>query len=96
MSIGKRLKELIDKKGVTAYIVADETGISQSTLSRIINKNSKPNASNLKALLDYFKVDRQWLITGENEIESKMSNPEVPSSNLGLATRFKNQKYQVL
>lgn len=67
MNIGTRLKELLENKGLTAYMLADETGISQSTLSRILNKDSKPNASNLKVLVEYFGIDKTWFLTGEKE-----------------------------
>lgn len=77
MSIGQRLKQLIDNKGLTAYMLAEETGISQSTLSRILNKDSKPNASNLKVLVDYFGVDKTWFLTGEED-ESKVKVEKQP------------------
>lgn len=65
MGIGERITELLEKKGITAYTLSNETGLSQATLSRIINKNTKPNASNLKAISDYFDVDQTWLLTGK-------------------------------
>ena len=61
MGIGERIAELLEKKGITAYTLSNETGLSQATLSRIINRNTKPNASNLKAISDYFDVDQTWL-----------------------------------
>lgn len=64
MGIGERITELLEKKGITAYTLAIETGVSQGTLSRLINKNTKPNASNLKAISEYFNVDKTWLLTG--------------------------------
>lgn len=64
MSIGKRLQELMDSKGLTAYMLAEQTGISQSTLSRILKKDSKPNASTLFVITEYFGVDRAWFLTG--------------------------------
>lgn len=69
MEIGGRITELLEKKGITAYMFSQQTGISQATLSRIINKNSKPNASNLKVISEYFNVDQTWLLTGK-EYES--------------------------
>lgn len=65
MGIGERITELLEKKGITAYTLSNETGLSQATLSRIINKNTKPNASNLKAISDYFDVEQTWLLTGK-------------------------------
>jgi len=71
MGISKRIKELMEHKGVSAYNVSNDTGISQSTLSRVLNKDTKPNASNLKALAEYFNVDQSWLITGGEEFSPK-------------------------
>lgn len=70
MKIGEKIKELLEKKGITAYTLSNETGVSQGTLSRIINKNTKPNASNLKAISDYFEVSQTWLLTGKEYSES--------------------------
>lgn len=64
MGISIRIKGLMEKKGVSAYTISSETGISQSTLSRLLNKDSKPNAGNLKIISDYFQVDQSWLLTG--------------------------------
>ena len=70
MEIGERISELLNKKGITAYMLSNETGLSQGTLSRIINKNTKPNASNLKVISEYFNVDPSWILTG-NRYEEK-------------------------
>jgi transcriptional regulator with XRE-family HTH domain len=77
MSIGLRLKQLLDSKGLTAYMLADATGISQSTLSRILNKDSKPNASTLKVISDYFGIEPTWLLVGDNN-ESKKKVEKQP------------------
>ncbi len=67
-TISSRLRELIGEKGVTPYEVAKMTGISQATLSRILNKNTtKLNINNLSLLADYFKVSYDWLSTGKGE-----------------------------
>jgi transcriptional regulator with XRE-family HTH domain len=64
-----RLKQLIENKNITAYEVAFRTGISQATLSRILNSNtSKMNIRNLDLLTNYFNVNRTWLLTGEGEM----------------------------
>lgn len=79
MGIGERITQLLEKKGITAYMLSNETGISQATLSRIINKNTKPNASNLKALSEYFQVSQTWLVTGKEYDDSKKSNNNIIS-----------------
>jgi transcriptional regulator with XRE-family HTH domain len=64
-NIGDRVKKLLKNKGITAYELSEITGISQSTLSRIINKNTKPNIENSKLLSNYFNVTKEWLLTGD-------------------------------
>lgn len=66
-SIGKRLEYLIEKKGITAYELSSSTGISQSTLSRMIHKSSKPNLKNSETLAKYFHITKEWLINGSSE-----------------------------
>lgn len=66
-NIGDRLKELLQKKGLTPYKLSKRTGVSQSTLSRIIKNNSTPNESNLKVIVDFFNIDETWFLTGKNK-----------------------------
>lgn len=74
MGISVRIKELMERKGVSAYNVSNDTGVSQSTLSRVLNKDTKLNASNLKVLAEYFNVDQSWLITGDEEFSPKVKD----------------------
>ncbi len=85
--IGKRLRYIIDKKGLTPYRVSKKTGVSQSTLSRILNKNSAPNESNLKALVDFLEVTEEWLLTGE-ESSSEKSDITKPNNNDDLKDKL--------
>lgn len=69
-TIGSRLKKLIENKGLTPYELSEKTGIAQSTLSRIINKNSKPNIKNAEILAKYFNITKSYLINGsDNNID---------------------------
>lgn len=75
-NIGKRIAELLKKKGITAYELSDVTGISQATLSRIVNKNTKPNIRNSEILSEYFNVPKEWILNGTGEMEGeKKENP---------------------
>lgn len=66
MSVGSRLRELMDRKAITAYELSKITGISQAALSRLFNDGtSKPNIKNAELLSKYFEVSREWLISGE-------------------------------
>jgi len=48
--------ELRDKKGISDYRVAVDTGIPKSTLSEWKSGRSKPKVDKLKVLAEYFNV----------------------------------------
>lgn len=65
MKASDRIRELADKKAISMYSLSQETGISQSTLSRFLSGKGDISRRNLKILSDYFRVGLDWLITGE-------------------------------
>lgn len=60
-------EQLLQKYGLTAYKVAKETGVTQSTLSDWKNGRSKPKTENLKKIADFFGVTLDYLMTGEKK-----------------------------
>ena len=64
-------EQLLQKYGITAYKVAKETGITQSTLSDWKRGRSTPKTDNMKKIADYFGVSVEYLITGETTAEKK-------------------------
>lgn len=80
MDLSERILYLIDKKGVTVYEISLSTGISQSVISRITNKETnKLQFKNLKLLANYFNVSPDWLRTGEGEM---LLNNNISASNV--------------
>ncbi len=74
MSIGERLKQVIDNKGITPYELSMRTAISQATLSRIIaNVTTKPSLKTIDTLAKYLQINRDWLLTGEGEMANDKS-----------------------
>lgn len=61
---------LLQKNGVTSYKVSKETGVSQSTLSDWKRGLSTPKLDKLQKIADYFGVTVNYLMTGEDSIES--------------------------
>lgn len=57
-------EKLLEEKGVTAYRVSLDTGISQTTLSDWKLGKSKPKVDKLKKLADYFDVPLERFIDG--------------------------------
>ena len=54
--------ELRDKKGVTDYKVASETGIPRSTFSEWKSGRSKPKVDKLMILANYFSVPLEYFL----------------------------------
>ena len=68
MSISERLKYTLENKGISPYKISVDTGVNQSTLSKILNnKTTKPQYSTLKVLAEYLQINSDWLIKGEGE-----------------------------
>ena len=64
-------EQLLQKYGVSAYKVAKESGVTQSTLSDWKRGRSTPKTENMKKLADYFGVSIDYLMTGKDEPEKK-------------------------
>ena len=64
-------EQLLQKYGVSAYKVAKETGVTQSTLSDWKRGRSTPKSENMKKLADYFGVSIDQLMTGKEETSDK-------------------------
>lgn len=64
-------EQLLQKYGVSAYKVAKETGVTQSTLSDWKRGRSTPKSENMKKLADYFGVSIDYLMTGKEDSAEK-------------------------
>lgn len=72
MTVGDRLRQVIDNKKISPYELALATRISQATLSRILNNSTtKPSSNTIEALANYLQVSRIWLQTGEGEMRQE-------------------------
>ena len=75
-----RFEHLLQLRGLTAYKVSKDTGITQTSLSNWKSGRSTPNAKNLQKLADYFNVSVGYLM-GTEEAEpnaiDKEKNPIV-------------------
>jgi len=68
MGMGERVQQLIESKGLTAYELSIRTGISQASISRIINNETKKlGHRNIELLAEYFNTSAEWLRTGKGD-----------------------------
>lgn len=61
---------LLEKENKTAYRVAKDTGINESTLSQWKNGRSEPKIDKIKKLADYFGVAIDYFVKDGEEDES--------------------------
>lgn len=64
-----RFQELLNANNVTAYRVAEETGISTATLSNWKKGRYTPKVDKLKIIADYFGVSLGYLLGDEAKEE---------------------------
>ena len=57
-----KFEQLLQKRGVTAYKVAKETGIATATLSSWKNGEYVPKVDKLQILADYFGVPVEYFL----------------------------------
>lgn len=65
--LGRNIRELRIKKGLRAYAVAGELGVSKSTISRIENGTRYPSPQLLLKLAQYFDVGLDDLFRSEEK-----------------------------
>ncbi len=79
MTLSEKLLKLIEQKGVSSYEVSIKSGVSESTLSRILNGHtSKMSIKTQEMLAKYFNVDSS--VFSENQelvIEANIIAPNV-------------------
>ena len=83
IEIGIRLRKLRKESGETISGIAKATGISKSNLSRYERGLHQPSIKILSELADYFRVDFDWLATGESH-EAASNVTEFPGEDMDL------------
>lgn len=81
-------EQLLQERGITAYKVSKETGVTQSTLSDWKRGRSTPKTDNMKKIADYLGVTVDYLMTGE---ESRDYSAELASVDT-LAAHFEGEE----
>src|SRR5690625_6208062 len=63
----KKLKKLIEKRGIDQRILADYLGISVMSVSNWVNGNKYPRICNIQKMADYFGVKKSDLIEDKSD-----------------------------
>lgn len=64
MSIGKRIKEIREGRGIKAIFVARQIGVSAATISEIERERCNPTVTQLVALSNFYGVTTDYLLKG--------------------------------
>src|SRR5665213_1004308 len=68
MTIGDRLRWLIEVRGVKQVELAAEIGVTQAAISNLVTDSSrKPSAPTLMKLATALKCNPTWVLTGEGD-----------------------------
>jgi len=71
-SIGKEIKGIIKKKGISFYRIAKDLGIAQESLYRSLLDDANPRWKRIKQILDFLDYDI-FLRPKKRETRSKSS-----------------------
>jgi transcriptional regulator with XRE-family HTH domain len=91
VELGRSIRRKREEMGLSLRDVADETGVSASTLSRIENGTGKPDADNIARLTAWLNVPVERIMSGrdtENDEERAVvyfpqeSTPEIVEAHL--------------
>ena len=85
-------EDLCLKRGVTAYRVSKDTGISTATLTAWKQGKYEPKDDKLQLIADYFGVTVKYIKTGEAE-EGYYINPETAKAAQEI---FENKELRLL
>lgn len=84
-TIGDRVNYIVASKRLSATDFSKLVGISTGNLNSIINDDSKPSAAFMLRILELFKVDINWLLTGIGQPFVTQTSTDHPEEDPELA-----------
>ena len=84
-SILERIKEIMDKEGISPSALADQIGISRPLMSHVMSGRNKPSLQLVLKLLEHYPhYSADWLLLGKS-VETHIQT-EVPLASPGSVT----------
>ena len=77
VELGRAIRRKREEMGMSLRDVADATGVSASTLSRIENGTGKPDADNIARLTGWLNVPMERIMGGGRQLEGDEAKPVV-------------------
>lgn len=88
-TLGERLNFVRKKKGYTQDSLAEAIGVSRGVIFNLEKNKTEPQVIVINAICNTLKINKNWLINGEGEIEH---NSEVSQSAKVLAELYEVAK----
>lgn len=94
--LGKRLKALREKKGISQKFVATKIGVNNSTLSGYESGYREPDGETLLRLADFYEVTTDYLLGRSNNSQlSGNTETLINDIDLGLSIDEIMEKYNL-
>lgn len=94
MTVGQRLKIVLERNGVKQKEFAALLGIRQNQMSLIINNKGELRHSSLQNLVLKIGINLNWLLTGEGPVYIKSTDTYVAHEPKIEYKTLKNDNYQ--
>lgn len=67
MTFGRRLSQLLSKRGISNYRLAKDLGINESSIRAWRKNVNQPRSDTIKRLASYLNISPAWLLFGDEE-----------------------------
>lgn len=96
MDTHSRLRQLMSERGWTAYRLAKESGLSESTLANIFKRNTVPSISTLEAVCAAFGISLAQFFAEQDLVELTPELKELFDNWVSLTPEQKQAALQML
>lgn len=96
MNTHSRLRQLMSERGWTAYRLAKESGLSESTLANIFKRNTVPSISTLEAVCAAFGISLAQFFAEQDLVELTPELKELFDNWVSLTPEQKQAALQML
>ena len=96
MDTHSRLRQLMAERGWTAYRLAKESGLSESTLANIFKRNTVPSIATLEAVCSAFGISLAQFFAGSEMVELTPELKELFDNWVSLTPEQKQAALQMI
>ena len=84
MDVKQRIRDLMDERGWSEYKLAIRSGLSQSTVANIFNRNTTPSVSTIEAICTGFGISLAQFFAEGSLVELTLEQQEMFNQWSGL------------